>query len=262
MPLTHLAAIDSRRVQSPTTQTIRLRWLPVLRFYEERITILRGLEERGLLKAFRVSEETVEAELPGWRWLSVAQSGITLDVLTETPDALDGWSFVDEVVKLIGPLHFTRARVSYQHVLALPFPFEEAVGLAKQRLYRGLGTPEVEVGDWALLADLNASGPPASVGQSEIGVIHRREVDMRLKRSGGRGPGMQHLFNRAWDSDAFKEASLFADSDLVLNADEDSSDTFLDHALTFWGASCTQTTRLVEDFRSKLVGESDGGSNG
>lgn len=247
---------------SPTTQTIRLRWLPVLRFYEERIPILRGLEERDLLNAFRVSDETVEAELPGWRWLSVAQSGITLDVLTETADALESWSFIDEVVKLIGPLRFTHARISYQHVLALPFPFEEAVGLARERLYRGLGTPEVEVGDWALLADLSASGPPASAGQAEIGVIHRREVDMRLKRSGGRGPGMQHLSNRTWDSDDFKEASLFADSNLVLQAEGELGDAFLQDAHAFWGASCKQMTRLMEDFRSKLIGNPDGGSNG
>lgn len=249
-------------MSGPVTQSIRLRWRPELRFYEERISILRKLEERGVLQAFRVSEESVDAALPDWRWLSVFASGITLNVLTDTDDTSEGQDIIKAVIGQIAPLQFSRARVSYHHVQELPLSFDEAVARGRKRLYGGVGTEDVVPSDWALLLDLDVVGPPSSKGQVELGVVRSSELPLRLSRLAGRAPGMQHLEQREWKPTEFKDVSLFADSDLVCPAESGREEDFLDDACAFWSASRTQVGRLVEELSSKLANNDSGGDDG
>jgi hypothetical protein len=255
-----VAPIDSFSVSGPATQTIRLRWHPELRFYEQRISILRKLKEDGLVQAFRVSEEAIDAQLPDWRWLSVSVSGITLNVLTDDVDVDASWDVICVVIEQIAPLRYTHARASYQHLEPLAVGFADAVTRSYERLYRGsLGTDEVTVGDWALLADVHASGPPASLGKIELGIVLKGEVPLRLKQMGGRAPGMQHLGQREWEPSEFKPVSLFADSDLTCPAGDGREEAFLDDAGAFWTASRSQMSRLVRQLGTRLADERDGG---
>lgn len=244
------------------TQSIRLRWLPELRFYEERVPILRRLQESGLLQAFRVSEETIDAELPNWCWLSVAQSGLTLNLLDATDDTSDAWEIVKSIVDKIGPLSYTHARVSYQHIVELPFEsFEAAVASGHASLFQSLGTTEAILGDWALLSDVVVIGPPAGGGHIEFGIVRDNEIDFRLKRVGGRGPGMQHLGQREWEQSAFKQVSLFADSNLTSPVVPGHEKAFLEDAGEFWRASRNQMSRLVSELSSKLIDNHNGGTS-
>lgn len=253
-------SLHSPTVTEPTTQSIRLRWHPELRFYEQRTMILRKLKDDRLLQAFRVGEETIDAQLPGWRWLSMWQSGITLNVLTDDVDVDASWDVLCSMVEQIEPLQYTHARASYQHLAELPIRFSEAVTRSYERLYQGsLGTDEVTVGDWALLADLQAAGPPRSEGKIELGIVQPQEVPLRLRQMGGRATGMQHLGQRDWQPSEFKPVSLFADSDLTRHVQKGRERTFLDEAGTFWDTSRRQMGRLVDELRSKLVDNVDGG---
>ena len=235
--------------------------MPELRFFEQRISILRKLEKAGLLQAFRVGEESVDAQLSDWRWLSVAQSGITLNVLTEAESTIDELETIKAIVKEIEPSHYSHARASYQHVFELPFnEFDKAMTRGHDRLYRELSTDEVALGDWALLTDIAAAGPPPSRGQIEFGIVRDGEVPFRLNRLGGRGPGMQHLGQREWEPDAFKKVSLFAESDLRCDAESGREAEFLGDALAFWNASRTQMTRLITELRRKMIDNQDGGT--
>lgn len=249
-----------RPVTGPITQSIRLRWRPELRFYEQRIRILRDLETAGLLQGFRVSEETVDAQLPGWRWLTVWQSGLTLDVLSDTVDTQASWQTIQDAIELIAPLQYSHARVSYQHVAPLSATFEEAVSLSYEHLYRNLSTDEVAVGDWALLADIATPASPAATGKVELGIVRRDELPLRLNRLGGRSPGMQHIGQRDWQPGEFKAISLFADSDLVCQAPAGQEEAFLEEACAFWDASRSRMSKLVEDWSSKLAAKDDGGA--
>ncbi len=235
------------------TQSIRLRWRPELRFYEQRTAILRELEDIGVLRAFRFSEASVDARLPDWRWMSVTESGLTLNILTESNDEEEDWRLVETVISKLAPLRYSHARVSYQHVADLPLPFEQALARSYKELLRPLDTPEVAVTDWAVLADLRTSGPHQATGRVEYGIVGKEEVPLRLAKLGGRDPGMGHLGSRDWDMAEFKDVSLFADSDLRRDAAEDQQELFLGDAHTFWGASREQIGRLVDEWHSRLV---------
>ena len=238
------------------TQSIRLRWRPELRFYERRIAILKRFEEHGL-EAFSVEEDAVSIRLPNWRWLSVTSSGLTVSMLAEDDDPDDAWADIEVVYEQLQPLQFSHARVSYQHVVELPLTFEEAIARGHDRLYRGLSTSEVTLTDWALLSDIVTVGPPAARGQVEFGIVRKHEVPARLSRLTGRSPGMLHLGQREWDLTAFKDVSLFADSDLTSPAEAGREAAFLGDASSFWNTSREQMTRLVAELRDKLVGDEE-----
>jgi hypothetical protein len=247
-------------VAGPLTQTIRLRWRPVLRFYEERVPLLRELEKRGLLQGFRLHDEVADGQLTEWRWLSIWPSGVTLNVLDDVGDLSQSWSLIETICDRLGPLHFSHARASYQHVAALPLSFDEAVERGQQRLHRHLSTSDVLLGDWALLADIDVLGPPAAKGQIEFGIVRKSELQDRLSRGVGRGPGLPHLGTREWPLDRFKDASLYADSDLTCPAEDGREAVFLSDAAEFWSASRTQMTTLVGELTAKLAEKQNGGA--
>lgn len=237
------------------TQSFRLRWRPELGFYDLRTSMLRGVEERGLLQAFRLDDESVNAQLTDWRWLSITPSGITVDVLDETSEMSETWAVIEEALAPFGGLHYTHARVSYQHVLELPLSFADAIALGYQHLFHDLGTDDVTLGDWALLTDVFVAGPPASAGMIEFGVVRPHEMPDRLGRLIGRPPGMPHIGQRPWEEVFFKDVSLFADSDLASPAEIGNETAFLDQACSFWNASRDQMTRLVDELRRKLMSD-------
>jgi hypothetical protein len=245
------------------TQSIRLRWRPEQRFHEQRTAILRSWEaEAGSLELFSVGIETVDARLSETCWISMADSGITLNVLGEVDDTSNAWGAIEAAVATIAPLQYTHARASYQHVVGLPFAsLEEAVVSGHDRLFRDLSTAEVTLGDWALLCEVAVAGPPASLGMIEFGTVRNTEVPIRLSRTAGRGPGMQHLAQRPWDESSFKDVSLFADSDLRCNAAAGREVEFLEDASAFWTASRSQMTRLVAELRSKITDQQDGATS-
>jgi hypothetical protein len=242
------------QVSPPMTQSIRLRWRPELRFYEQRTAILRELEDLGVLSAFRFSEGSVDARLPDWRWLSVTESGLTLNILTESGDEEASWGLVETVISKIAPLRYSQVRVSYQHVVELPLSMEQAIARSYEGLFRPLDTPEVAVTDWAVLADLRISGVQPAKGKVEFGIVSQKEVSLRLKKLGGRDPGMEHLGSRDWEASEFKEVSLFADSDLQCIAPDEGEQLSLEDARAFWGASREQMGRLADEWHGKLTG--------
>jgi hypothetical protein len=256
--------IHSRPVAGPTTQSFRLRWLPEPeRFNDQRTPILRTWEDLagGPLELFSVGAQSVDGRLSEFCWVSAADSGITLNLLEdadETPAAAD--RAIRTAVAALAPLRFSHVRTSYQHVVGLPFQdVEQAIDSGQEKLFRDLSTDDVRMGDWALLADFAIPGPPESAGQVEFGIVRADEVPFRLNRLGGRGPGMQHFAQLEWDPAAFKEVSLFADSNVRTDAPDGRETEFLDEALGFWSSSRSQMTRLVEDLRLKMIDNQDGG---
>lgn len=233
----------------------------MLRFYEARVPILRKLEKDGLLEGFRMSDDSADGQLTHWRWISIWPSGITLNVLDEMDDTTRSWALMESICEALGPLYFSHARASYQHVVSVPLSFGEAVARGENRLHRHLNTSDVVIGDWALLADIDVAGPPASKGQIEFGIVKRNELQNRLARQAGvRGPGLPHMGTREWPLDRFKDVSLYADSDLTCPAETGREASFLSDAAAFWSASSAQMTKLVAELSAKMTDEQNGGA--
>jgi hypothetical protein len=122
-------------VSAPWTQTISLSWRPELRYYEERIAILRQLEDRGDLRAFRVRDEAIDARLfDRDHQLSVRQDGLTLQLLRPSADPEQAWSAVALAVAAIRPSKPTKIMVGLQHLEAIPLAFEDAVRHGREHL--------------------------------------------------------------------------------------------------------------------------------
>jgi hypothetical protein len=246
-------------MRGPVTQTLRLRFRPTLRYFDERVAIVRRFDELDCLRGFTVEAEDVRAALDGFRWLSITPSGVTFDILDPAHDRDASWAIVEDVCTALGPLTFSHARVSYQHLVALPLSFEEAVARGRRRLMRDLSTDEVTLDDWALLSTVNIAGPHTAAGMIEFGTVRRDEIQVRLARAVGRGPGMLHIGERDWPLQDFGDVSLYADTDLASVAAPGREQAFLDDAAEFWDQSRDQMTRLIDGWCSELVANRAGG---
>jgi hypothetical protein len=254
-----VAPIGLSHVRGPVTETFRLRFRPALRYFDVRTAILRRFDEEGRLQGFTVSDEDVHAALAGFQWLSITPSGLTLDILEAVKDPGEVWSFVERICTELDLRAFSHARVSYQHLAGLPYKFEEAVARGQRRLVANLSTAEVTFDDWALLSDISLAGPPASKGTMEFGTVQRHEIQPRLSRMVGRGPGMLHIGQREWPLDGFKDVSLYADTDLTFIASPGREQVFLEDAAEFWSRSRAQITRLIDGWCNMLADDHTGG---
>jgi hypothetical protein len=264
--MTHGAAHSPRYsppnvVQAPWTQNVTLGWRPELRFYQERVAILKTLEDRGLLKAFRVGSDRVDGRLvDDAHELSINESSLTLRVRTPFggPELWERmWEAADYAVKRIGPARYHRISVAFQHVVELPLAFEEAVRRGYDRLFGGAAGSPIPFGDWAYLTNLALDEPPA-YGYTEFGIVEAEELPDRLSRAVGRTYGSGREGGYSWRADMFKEVSLFADTSLQSNVDEVGTETFLSRARYVWEESSRQVGTFVTKLHERLTEEEDG----
>jgi hypothetical protein len=234
------------------TQSLSIRWRPELRFYEQRVAILRSLEERGELRAFRVQENFVDARLFESRVrLSVRQDG--LDLYLDRPDAdvARAWEAVEIGLSIVKPDRPRFVRASFQHLAPLDMRFEDAVRRAYGGVLGRLGTESIEFGDWALLVDLSMKN--GSSGQIEFGIVRGDEVPDRLARIAGRiGPRQQPVSRLPEPSD-FADVSLF--TDLRVEGNLAPREEFGTEAQSFWQTARTEADTLVAALETALVGD-------
>ncbi len=193
----------------PWTQTLELTWRPALTFYEERMAILRCLDDRKVLRAFKVDPNRIDARLikPGHE-LQVRHNGLVLELLGQDADLELAWACVVAALDLIKPTN-TTVSARYQHIIELDGPFDQTVRVARDRVLSMPDQPEIE--DWAVLMTFTG---PSTV---EFGVIRDDEAIPRLTRSVGRMQGRDHQQTEYWYGldVKFPEVGLFADSRLA-----------------------------------------------
>jgi hypothetical protein len=227
-----------------------MRWRPELRFYEQRVTILRELEDRGRLRAFQIHEDQVDAQLLDVdHQLSVRQDGFTLKLFRPDADTNLAWDAVALAVGLVRPAHPRVITASYQHIVELTTTFEEAVARGYDRMFdvRKIGT--VELVDWAFLADFRSWGEPPASGQIEFGVVHAEEVPERLARLAGRIRGSGDPAN-VWEVDKFPMVALFSDATFHTPADQQVDPVA--QARSFWGSTTEEVGNLILGLHNRL----------
>jgi hypothetical protein len=201
-------------VPSPWSQRIEVDWSPALRFYENRIGILRELQDKGILKAFRTRDHAVDGRLfDGDHVLTVRHNGVSLQLLRPEADVMAGWDAVSLAFSRIHPSGPTHVYVALQYVMELEGDYRNMVGKGRERLLSVPLTDDIEASDWALLLDLELEAQPGSVGQVEFGITANVELPHRLARLVGKLSGERaDIDPDHWTVEEFPAVSLFADS--------------------------------------------------
>jgi len=219
------------------TQTLGMRWRPLLKFYENRIPILREFEDGGSMRAFAVGENHVAARLlDAEHVLTIRQDGLTVELFGQDADVDTVCAFADTACKRLGPVELRGADTRFQHVVPIDAPFEDAVRAAI-RHFRLPPVGGMGFSDWSFLADVGVEGE--GTGQIEFGIIRAHEARSRLDgagRIGARTPP-----ERRWETTKFPDVAMFADC--MWTAPKES---LPNDVQAFWKASRERVSELVD----------------
>jgi hypothetical protein len=241
----------------PWTQGLSISWRPELSFYEKRVDLLKAFEEQGVLKAFKVEESSVDAQLFGSRdRLTVRQNGLDLRLLARDAEQSRAFEALDIALDSIRPRSPWGLSYSSQYLVGLDLDFEKAIELAYGRLLGDLNSSaDGCFGDWAVLVDLNFDDFP-STGQVEFGLITADEAPRRLSRKAGRMGGASGQSDQAlWRGMEFPAVAFFADGRAEQRLQQFPEGGLAATTRDFWNASGTRLGELIEGLHSKLTAE-------
>lgn len=236
-------------VAPPWTRGLSLSWRPALRFYERRFEILRTLDDAGVLAAFKVEEDEIDARLTGGHQLSVDSDGLRLDLFGQGADPDPTWEHVEMVSARIEPKQIRSTTTRFQHVIALDLSFADAIAACRERLFPMPALADVSYQDFALLVDF--AGTDDMNAQAEFGVIRAHEVPARLSRRAGRMGAPGPVAGPPWEPKDFGEVSLFVDSRWRLGKAVDREDV---HDLkAFWDLTCNRATEFADALYETII---------
>jgi hypothetical protein len=233
------------------TQTLNLRWRPSLRFYEQRIAILRDFDERGVLRAFAVEDGPIGAQvLTAGHQLTVRHDGLTISVVGPNAD-------VGEIVALaqiaVAHLKLSKMRVGqsrFQHIEPLELEFEQAVSAAVGSILRFSAAPGLECSDWSVLADFRSTDQTA--GQMEFGLIRDHEAAARIEGRIGR-LGSSGFARAELPRSTYPPVALFADSTWEKSQQDDDS---FEAIQEYWTVVKDRAAVLVDGLHQQIRDES------
>jgi hypothetical protein len=251
-----VAGVELVQMESgPRTQTISFSWRPELRFYEHQFELLRQLDDRGALRAFRVGDSQVEGRLFSTvDEIAVGRAGMSFELVSPKSDIDQAWDCVALVLDLLEP-QIESVMAWSQYVEEVDLPFEEAIARGQERLASVVEVPGASVTDWAVLLDLQLSEPWPSAGQVEYGIVRAHEVPRRLARAVGRvqleQPRPQPQLRTSPED--FADISLFVDG-WVTGEPSEAEQLSLALARQFWEAAQSELGNVVERLKATLVG--------
>jgi hypothetical protein len=158
--------------------------MPELSFYERRTDVLRLLEARDLLKAFRFGERSIGIQLDEHVSVEVESTGIKVKVFSPRINAAKAMAAVELVLSDLRPKQVTLASASIQYLFPVSSPFGSVVALTAQELASEL-KPDAQATDWAVLLD-GTSAAAGSTFQVEYGMVDAEQARDRLRRRIGR----------------------------------------------------------------------------
>jgi hypothetical protein len=192
-------------------QGASVRWRPDFRFYEARTRFLSRLDEKGLIRAWRVEEEEVSARLRDADHEALLDSSsITVIGTTLEPDIERLIFAAEAAIKEVGISRLTRMRVWFQYLYPLEGSYDEVRIESARRLLGSFA--DLKITDYALLLDGRRDDLSYEY-QLEFGIVSRTEIPLRLSRLIGRirGGERQQSLPRSLDFSKLPEVALFAD---------------------------------------------------
>jgi hypothetical protein len=241
-----------RIVVGPWTQTLSVEWRTELQFYEERIPMLRELEDEGSLKAFYVGDDYVAARLLGGgnHQMTVRKDGLSLDILGKDADTQAVLDIALRAMQRVGSSRTRDTTARLSHLVQLDIPFDQAVS----RSLGCLATPsgaQVSSVDYAMLLDLVA--PDDVFGQVEFGIVRGAEARARLSGIGQRlGRASRAVREHNWENVEVPEVGLFADSAWQMPGSWNAGVEW-EGLFRFWAAVTEYAGQFVEGLQQRIT---------
>jgi hypothetical protein len=235
----------------PWTQSLHLFWRPELRFYEKQVELLKQYEEQGVLRAFRVEEGFVDAQLFDSRdRLTIKKDGVDLQLHSPKADPDRALEALDIAVREVGPTFPRSVSASFQHIIEIDLDFDEAIGRGYGRVFGDL-PGELDFGDWAVLTDVVLKDLDAS-GTIEFGIIRSNEAPRRLARLAGRAGQARQQSLARWQEEAFPEVAVFCDGTIRGSLDS-KTEGLAASAAEFWNAARSAQESLADGLCAMLT---------
>jgi hypothetical protein len=237
------------------TQGASVRWRPEFRFYEARTGFLSKLDEKGLIRAWRIEGDEVSVRLKDTDHEALLNPrGIRLVATTPEPDIEPLMVAAETAFEEIKPRRITTVRLYFQHLHAIEGDYDEVRASSGRRLLGSLAD-DLKLSDYALLVDGRRGEPPYEY-QVEFGVVSKAEIPRRLSRWAGRIRGEDRPYPQFRDLDSSKlpEIALFVDSNWSVIQPPPPNE--IGHALReFWSAGRREADSLVERIRLTVTGD-------
>jgi hypothetical protein len=241
-------------VVGPWTQTLAVQWRTGLQFYEERIPMLRDLENSGVLKAFSVGDDYVAARIldGGRHQMTVRKDGLSLDIIGQDADTEAVLDIAVKAMKRVAPSQTRLGTARFSHLAPLDIPFDDAISRSVDYLVPPIPTPGISVPDYAMLMDLKA--PDGVTATVEFGVVRGAEARARLGGIGHRvDRASQAMREHDWTSTEVPEVALFADSAWQQPASGEQEGPEWEGILSFWATTTEYAGRFVEAVQGRIT---------
>jgi hypothetical protein len=173
---------DCKLHQMPLwTQRISLSWRQNIGFFERRYEVLRILEQQGLLRRFRESNDRISVRLQGAHQLLVYGSdGLTLAALRPEADLTVLRAAMEVVCDALEPEPTGYPVFGFAWLIPCVTTYEEARATAVD-VFIGAGHPG-RITDFALMLD-GKFDEPFDDFQLELGIVETEEIPGRLAGS-------------------------------------------------------------------------------
>jgi hypothetical protein len=166
----------------PWTRRIRLTWPLNVRFLDHRGDVLEAIEERQLLQAVYLADDSVAVRL-GDPYHPIIFGITSVSAALLRPDADNErilWA-LDTIFGELQPASLHAPQVSFQWLLPLDQSYDEARSAAARTGF-GDGTTSIE--DWSVRIDGRLTSPDLWYN-AEFGIIEAAEAPERLSREVG-----------------------------------------------------------------------------
>ncbi len=197
-----------RRVR-PSGYTLLFDWVPTLRYYQDRISPILRLEEKGLIKSFLVQPERLGVRLDGTE-LQLRPSGMLLMTASELTDPLCV-GIISDILATFQPKAFRQLHVMNQYVI----PIHKSYDAARRDGLSAIKEADLQSIGGTDFAYMVTGESPNIHWMVEAGIISKDEIRQRVLRTVGAfegGPSSEMLLNNVESS----EVAFFCDSQWIV----------------------------------------------
>jgi hypothetical protein len=241
----------------PWTQKVKILWRPELSFFEQRSSVLRRIEQTGLLPQFRWTVDDVSVRIGQFENVTVGVDGATIHIASPRVGPERTREVLGRFLDAMTPRDVLLRTVQVQSLYEIEDPATEIQAHSGKTLV-GDAMPSAIPLDWALLMDGRSNSAPGHF-QVEFGVVSRDEAQFRLETAKGRTLGPELPFPP--DLEELPESAFYLNWDWTPNVVGVPNP--LEEITRAWDTVLSRTDQMSNEVRARFAagpgrGEAEG----